>query len=378
MDSRPLPELVIDARCLASGIGTYGHNVLTRLSSSGLSERTRLIVGRSMQASMKNLFADVAVSNAPVYSIREQLSIPRFAATGTLFHAFHYNAPLLHRGPLLVTIHDVTHILDDHYRNDWRSRVYSRPMLLAAARRSEIIFTGSEYVRECIIEHLGVPESKIVMSSYGVGEEFAPGDVTSARATVKRCTGSAASYVLFVGNLKPHKNVANLLRAFAELTNQLKFTHRLILIGDDRIGRSAVTAQIQQLKLQSRVQLIALLALAELIDFYRAADLVVLPSFQEGFGLPVAEAMACGTPVACSRAASLPEVGGEAAEYFDPHRPEDIAQTIVSVLHSSDKRTRMSEAGRVQARRFTWERTFQEHMRIYQSFLSGASAMAAD
>lgn len=364
-----MKELVIDARCLASGIGTYGFNVLSRLSQTSLQRTTRIITTPALQKALSKFGTEITVLDVPIYSLQEQLQVPRHVPNASVVHALHYNAPVLHRGPLLVTIHDLTHILDRAYRSDWRCWLYARPMLLAAARRADHIFTGTQYVKNGILEHLKVSESKITISSYGVGEEFSPGDADLARRTVSRCTGSSSPYVLFVGNLKPHKNVENLLRAFAQLVSDKKFDHRLIVVGDDRCGRISVMRLIRDLHLEDRVQVIAKVTQLELVDFYRAADLLVLPSFQEGFGLPVAEAMACGTPVVCSRAASLPEVCGDAAEYFDPHRPEEMAHRIFESLDSSEKRIQTSKRGRERAKMFNWARTFDEHLRVYRNFL---------
>jgi len=367
-------ELVIDARSLASGIGTYGLNLLSHLGDTDLRDNTRIIATSALRPSLNRVCEQITVLDVPIYSLTEQLRVPWHVPGGSVLHALHYNAPVLHRGPLLVSIHDLTHILDDAYRNRWRSWVYARPMLHAAARRADHIFTGTEYVKQCILEHLNVSESKITISSYGVGEEFVPGDISLACETVNRVTDALSPYLLFVGNLKPHKNVDNLLHAFARLVNDNNFDHRLIIVGDDRRGRASVLSLIRELRLEARVHLVAKLSQADLVDFYRAADLLILPSFQEGFGLPVAEAMACGTPVVCSRAASLPEVGGDAAEYFDPHCPEEMAYRIAEVLNSPEKRKRMSDSGLSRARMFTWGRTFRAHLSVYRSFLPELSA----
>jgi glycosyltransferase involved in cell wall biosynthesis len=182
---------------------------------------------------------------------------------------------------------------------------------------------------------------------------------------------------LFVGNLKPHKNLDSLLRAFSQLVVDRSFNYRLVVVGDDRKYRSSVMTRIRQLHLQTRVEVISGLGQGQLIDFYRAAEALVLPSFEEGFGLPVLEAMACDTPVICSHAASLPEVGGDAVQYFDPYSPEDMAQRIGEVLGSDEKRTRLSSLGRARSKLFTWDKTFENHLRIYRNYLEQPSATAA-
>ena len=370
-------ELVIDARGLASGIGTYGFNLLSKLSETGLREKTSIIAASKLQLQMAEFCDDVIACDAPIYSLAEQFAVPRYTSKHTVLHALHYNAPVLHRGPLLVTIHDLTHLVDHNYRNNWRSWLYARPMLSAVVRRADHIFTGTEYVRSCILDRWNVPASKISLMSYGVDEDFTPGDASAARKNLPAMGLLNQPYLLFVGNLKPHKNVANLLRAFACLRANERFPHQLVIIGDDRHGREQVLRLINALSLTERVHLVCRVSKRELVDFYRAADLVVLPSFQEGFGLPVAEAMACGTPVVCSRAASLPEVGGNAVEYFDPHSPEHMASTIAAILGSTEKRQSMIDLGKHRAKTFTWERTFLEHLRVYQAYLPSMSAASA-
>jgi glycosyltransferase involved in cell wall biosynthesis len=146
------------------------------------------------------------------------------------------------------------------------------------------------------------------------------------------------------------------------------------MVGDDRRGRASVDDLVVSFQLTGRVQIIPKLLQNDLVDFYRAADLLVLPSFEEGFGLPIIEAMACGTPVICSNCASMPEVGGEAASYFNPHSAEEIAYTIAAVLDSPEKRERMARSGIQRAARFTWEKSFQSHYNVYREFVPQAAA----
>lgn len=372
-----MKNLVFDARCLASGIGTYGMNLLSRLAETELRDKMRIVATSALRNTFERKGIRVVTLDVPIYSLREQWSVPRVIENESAVHALHYNAPLLHRGPLIVTIHDLTHLLDETYRNNWRSRIYSQPMFRAVAHRADHIFVVSEYVKRCLVDCLNVGNSKITVAPNGVGEEFCPGDMTAAQNMVARITGSSSPYILFVGNLKPHKNVTNLLRAFALLVADPNFEHRLIIVGDDRRGRRDTMLRVRELRIDSRVTLIPRVKSDELVDLYRAADLLVMPSFEEGFGLPVVEAMACGTPVACSRAASLPEVGGDAVEYFDPRAPEDIAAAIRQVLSSPERSTNMSDRGLRRARSFTWDRTVNLHLNIYKQFIPLPSTVAS-
>ena len=230
--------------------------------------------------------------------------------------------------------------------------MYARPMLRLAARKAAHIFTVSEYSKQRIVEHLNVPSEKVTVTYNGVGPQFFPESREKARQTVQRECGVARPYVLYVGNLKPHKNVDGLLRAFALAWRRTAGAFELLIIGDDASGGPALKDLAANLGIAAATKFAGRVSDEVLRCAYSAAELTVLPSFEEGFGLPVLESMACGTPVACSRVASLPEVAGNAAEYFDPHDIESIAATIERLLHSDGDRARLRELGISNAQAF--------------------------
>src|SRR5262249_43913643 len=149
----------------------------------------------------------------------------------------HYNAPLFFPGTLLVSILDVTHILDETYRRTWKSRVYSRPMYQAAAWRAKHIFTLSEYSKNCIMKHLGIPADKISVTHCGVGSHFVPTEPGKAREIVERSIGLNRPYILYIGHLKPHKNIPCLMRAYAAMMRTGYNECDLVLVGEDRGGK---------------------------------------------------------------------------------------------------------------------------------------------
>jgi glycosyltransferase involved in cell wall biosynthesis len=171
-----------------------------------------------------------------------------------------------------------------------------------------------------------------------------------------------------VGNLKPHKNVNGLVRAFASLLNKTPNNCELLIIGDDTSDGPVSKKLATDLGIRHAVRFAGKVSDDVLRSAYSAAELTVLPSFEEGFGLPVLESMACGTPVACSRAASLPEVAGDAAEYFDPHDTESITAVMERLLQSQEERERHRKLGFSNARRFTWAACAERHLSVYRQF----------
>ena len=213
----------------------------------------------------------------------------------------------------------------------------------------------SEYSKRQIVEYLGVTACKVTVVYNAMATLFFPEQRQESSATVGARCGFEGPYVLYVGNLKPHKNVSGLIRAFAVLRSRRKFDHKLLIIGNDAIGRPQMTALAAECGLNGAAVFLPAVSNEFLRTAYSGAQLTVLPSFEEGFGLPIIESMACGTPVACSSAASMPEVGGDAAEYFDPRDVESITNAIEKVLSSQERWEKMRKLGIERAARFSRE-----------------------
>lgn len=360
--------LMIDARWLAGGIGTYIRNLLQGLSKQGNGFEIRAITRDQHAGEVRRWCRQVTVVNLPIYTVREHWAIPRAAKGCDLLHVPHYNAPLAGRGRMVVSILDLIHITDRSYRCRPESWLYARPMLYLVARKAEHIITVSEYSKARIVERLGVPDSKVTVIYNGVDGDFQPLAQEEAQASLRRL-GIAMPYLLYVGSLKAYKNVSCLLRGFAILRKSRDFPNRLLILGDDRTGRRALIEESIRLGLEDCTQFLPYAEQSLLPAIYAAADLLVMPSRIEGFGLPVLEAMACGTPVVCSRAASLPEVGGDAVAYFDPADPQDLARAIEQVLGSKELQLTLRAKGLDRAKQFTWEEATRRHVELYRDVL---------
>ncbi len=365
-----MARLIIDARWLFTGIGAYTLNLVRGLHECGGLPVT-LITLPEHRAKLEPFGFDIVLRDASIYSFREQIEISRAARGYEVLHVPHYNAPLRRRKALLVTIHDLTHLLDETMARSLKSRAYARPMLQHLAKRADHIFTVSQYSKDRMIEHLGADAEKVTVTYNAVPPHIYPEPRDEARAHTNSAFGFNGNYLLFVGNLKAHKNISGLLKAFAILRQREEIGHKLLIVGDDRDGRSELGRRAAELGIFHDVVFAGTASNDDLRSAYSGADLTVLPSFQEGFGLPVIESMACGTPVACSKVASLPEIAGDAAEYFDPADTESMAAAIHNVLSSQDRWRELQRLGITQASKFDGRDFVQRHISVYREFLAG-------
>jgi glycosyltransferase involved in cell wall biosynthesis len=362
-------KVTIDARWMAGGIGTYTKQLLAGICQSPDGFEVQAITRQRDAKLVAQWCPRVKVVNMPTYGLGEQLAIPWAAKGCDLLHIPHYNAPLLHRGPLLVSILDLIHITDPVYSPSFRSWVYARPMLNLVARKAEHIVTLSEYSKAQIVERLGVPAEKVTAIYCGVNGKFRCADREEAYTSASEALGIQGPYILFVGSLKPHKNISTLLQAYMLLRRRQDIRQTLLIVGDDARWKSLLVEECSRLGIKDATTFVPYVSQELLPKVYAGADLLVMPSTIEGFGLPVLEAMASGTPVVCSRAASLPEVAGDAALYFDPASAEELAENMEKLLNSKDLQENLRAKGLERAKQFTWEESTRKHVELYHRLL---------
>jgi glycosyltransferase involved in cell wall biosynthesis len=276
------------------------------------------------------------------------LSYQIAAMRPSVFFSPGFNPPAVCTPPLVLTIHDLTHIQFPAFATRGR-RLYYRFLVKPATARAYRVLTGSEYSRTQILKWSGLPDTHVVNVSYGVESIFDSGGPRYE---------PGYPYILYVGNFRAHKNLNRLLAAFAKIDYR---ELRLILTGE----KTAVMAeQLQALKLNGNVQFAGTVSDQTLAKLYRGATLLVFPSLLEGFGLPALEAMACGTPVVASRTTSLPEVVGDAGLLVDPLDTDDIRRAIERVLGDAELQQRMRLAGPLRAQLFCWDRVGEKVHRV--------------
>ena len=362
-------KVTIDARWLVGGIGTYIRNLLQEFPHYENGFTIQAIVRERDAASIRKFCGEVTVIDHPIYTFREQILIARASWHCDLLHVPHFNAPLLHRGPMIVSIMDVIHLSSSAYRHNLSTFFYARPMLNAVARKADHIVTVSHHSKSEIMQALGIPGSKITVIPCGVSAEFCPQSPAAESRHTAEILGIQTPFLLYVGNLKPHKNVVTLLRAFAQLRKHNKLRHSLLIVGDDPRRKQSVVDECLRLGIRECTTFLPYVSQPLLPRVYAAADLLVMPSTVEGFGLPVLEAMACGTPVVASSTASLPEVAGDAAIYFDPASPEELALQIERVVDSPELQASLRNKGMQRAKQFTWRQSARQHIELYIQLL---------
>jgi glycosyltransferase involved in cell wall biosynthesis len=312
------------------------------------------------------------------YSVREQVELPGILSRHKidLLHSPHFLLPLVRPCPAVATIHDVIYLACPQDLPSRTGRLYYRAMMHACSRMATRIITDSEHSKTEIVRYLRADPAKIDVIYPGVDPAFHPITDAARHQAVRSKYGIAGDYILCVGIYKPRKNHAGLLRAF-QLLRQRNQRAQLVVAGPMAEGEATLRRLARELGIGDDVVFTGFVEDDELRVLYSAARVYVCPSLYEGFGFTVLEAMACGAPVVCSQSTSLPEVGGKAALYFDPHKPEDMASQSLCVFTDHSLRDSLIEQGRQNVQRFRWADTATQTLAVYRQALQRPLAKAA-
>ncbi len=364
-------RVAIDARKLHDfGIGTYIRNLLRHLARLDHESEFVLLVGEGdldISAQLGPNFRTV-LEPSPNYSIQEQLHIPWTLRRERpdVFHAPHYVLPFGVRCRSVVTIHDCIHLMFPQYLPSRMAYLYARASLWNAATRSSRILTVSEASKRDILHFFDVEPDKIEVVYNAIDERFwnrpDEGDVSRVRERYQL----TSRFVLYVGNIKPHKNLVRLIEAFDLVRKRGLDDVKLLIIGDEISKLPALRRAVHSHKLHKEVRFLGYVRDETLAILYRLASAFAFPSLYEGFGLPALEAMASGTPVVTSNVSSLPEVVDDAAVLVDPYSVDAIADGLIRVLSDPVLAADLSRRGLMRARDFSWERSVARTREIYR------------
>lgn len=371
-----MATLVIDARMLrASGIGTYLYNLIPYLTKSF----DVSLLGNAQEITDSQILSACKVINATskIYTLKEQIEFCRVIPACDLFWSPHYNVPLL---PIpakkrIVTIHDTYHLAYQH-KLSLSQKIYANILMRSAARASDKIITVSDFSKKELQKYLRLPNENIDVIHNGLDTEvYNQVDKNIARASLHQHIPGfpEGKFILFVGNVKPHKNLSTLVKAFSRLVSNSNEEYSLVIVGKKDGFITDDKAFFQMLKSNSMLdnQLFFTGHVSEehLQFLYNSAFLFVFPSHYEGFGLPPLEAMACGCPVIASNVASIPEVCGDAAVYFSPTNDFALEEQMRRALTDLDLRERMKANGFRQIKKYSWQRAAAQHQHAFESLL---------
>jgi len=282
-----------------------------------------------------------------------------------VFFSPYYKIPLLTKTKTILSIFDVIYLLVEPYKNYFRNRLYIRNFIKVASKKAKKILTSSNYTKNDLLKVLNLPKEKIEVIYLGVSPKFKIIYERDKIESVKKKYRIDKSYILYVGNFRPHKNVKRLVSAYNLLSEETKREYSLVLGGeesrkfiiDNNLSKSS---SLQYIIFPGRI------SDEDLPLLYSGADLFVFPSLYEGFGLPPLEAMACGCPVVSSNTSSLPEVLGDSAGFFNPHDEEEMSLVIRQVLEDDNLRNIFRQKGLTRVKLFTPKKMTKEILNVLE------------
>jgi len=362
-------NIVVDGRMVSNtGIGRLVENIVAHVCRMNSGHTiTVLVNGASERVRQFPVTARRLRFSVPLYSLREQVLLPWEVARfrPDLVHYPHFNLPLFGPAPFVLTLCDLIYYLFPRACPSWIAHRYARAMIRAAVGKARKVITISEYSKRDLIRHLDVAPKKVAVVYPAVNlEMYRPDMPAGAADALRRKLGIERPYLFYTGNHEPRKNLARLIQAFRDLRGRRRY--QLVLGGRLDPRRQALYDEAGDLVAGGEVIFCGEIREADLPLLYAGAALFVFPSEYEGFGLPPLEAMACGAPVICSSATSLPEVVGDAAVLVAPDSTDQLRRALEQVLDSPGLRAELREKGLGRARSFSWEAAARQVLDVYE------------
>lgn len=371
LDGMPLTEL-------KTGIGVYTFELAQALAAQAPDDDFELVSPRPYQPAV---LVDGKPANLSLVYSKPSLLQRRWWTVGlpaylrrtstALFHGTNFEAPLRGNCPTVVTIHDLSWLLHSS-THEARAVLRGRLRLPRMARRAEMVITVSERVRTEVCEHLELARERVVAIPLAPQSSFVR-QSPEVTADVRKRLGVEDEFLLYAGTIEPRKNLATLVRAFAEVLRTTELRPQLVVAGKVGWKSAGLLAQLERPPLKERVKLVGYVSDADLCALYSSCRAFIYPSLYEGFGLPPLEAMACGAPVIAS---AVPSVNASVARVIAPVDVDGLARSIVELLRDARASESLSQAGQAHAAQFSWERTARLTREVYSEVTKRATKRA--
>ncbi len=369
-------KIAFDVRKLNDfGIGTYIRNLILNLSQLDR-ENEYWLVARERDKSELGILPpnfsfiyDQSLESAFWNDLVLPYTLKRRGIE--ILHTPHFNIPRFLRCKSVITIHDCVHILFPNYAPSKAAYDQARKTTRRAIRRSSHILAVSAATQRDLMRLFSVPEEKITVAYNAIDESVVLSKGAAEQKQVLERYQIQDPFLLYAGNIKPHKNIARLIEAFSVLKSELKESEvwrnlKLIIIGDELSKHQVLRRTVIRSGVQHDVRFFGFVPYDTLKVFYKSAEIFVFPSLYEGFGLPPLEAMANGTPVLTSNVSSLPEVVGDAAVLVNPENVFEICKELKHLLFDHNMRAELIAKGFKQSRRYSWKDCAKVVLRTYQ------------
>ncbi len=351
-----------------SGVGHYTANLLAGIMQLAPENEYVLFSNRDIRATHRQLGTERIHSRNffPVRALWMQTALPMALrqACPDICHFTNYLAPVVCDRRSVVTIYDMTVFITPRFHT-LKKRLLDRTLIPRVARNADAIITVSNSARDDIVRYLGVPKEKVRVIMGAAAPHFSPVNDIARREVVRARYGLDDPFILYVGTIEPRKNIGRLIQAFAAL-KKAKLPHKLVIVGQNGWHVEPILGEIERLGLSRDVILTGYVPAEDLPVIYSLAESMAFPSIYEGFGLPVIEAMACGTPVVTSRCSSLVEVAGAAALLVDPLSVEEIASALYRIHLEPGLRQELRARGLARSALFTWDVAARSTLDLYK------------
>lgn len=372
-------KIGIDARLFGlkhAGIGRYTKNLVEQLAQDNSEDEYVLFVNDIIEFEDLKGKVKLVELNVPHYSVSEQLIAANIFEKEELdlLHVPHFNAPLLYRGKLIVTIHDlIKHeskgaATTTHNQSIYWLKFYGYKILSwMVARKADKIIVPSQYVKEDVVKKLGVNGNKIEVIYEAVEKNFLKlkADEKNAYRLLNKFN-LVKPFLVYTGSVYPHKNLDLILDAIKIRNSERNLDFMMAVVCARNVFYERLQNKIEQLGLQEAVKLLGFLSDQELADLYSQAFCLVQPSKMEGFGLTGLEAMSRNLPVIAANASCLPEVYGEAALYFDVSSPQDFLHRLEELVTNKNLYSQLQSTGLDKVKEYSWKKNAQATYKIYE------------
>ncbi|AFM23629.1 glycosyltransferase family 4 protein [Desulfomonile tiedjei] len=372
-------HIVLDARGILNeldGIGRTSLNTIRELVRLGGDHHFSLLINRDLHEDTRLMLPPSAdLHEIPFRHVRPETCIVLGRKVDSMnadvYHSLFTFQPIFMKTRSMLTIHDTMWMQNPTLQSAGRpvglvlGWLYHRVLVPICVRRTSRILVVSQAVEHAIKQTWPTMAKKVRLVGAGIDPKFMPPDDSRDRKCLDKFGLEETAFFLHISNGRPYKNTSTVIQAFDNIHNDLKDIN-LIIIGRESSFTGTIIDAIKSTHLQHRVEYLGNVSDAEMVSLMQHSMGLVFPSLYEGFGLPVVEAMACGTPVITSARGALGEVAGDAAIIVDPTRLEDIARAMKDIATDSSLRCSLLEKGLARASRYRWDEVAMKILQVYE------------